>query len=178
VITNDAGFFECSFWRTFQRLCAKDQSDDAPDDRVILGRGILGVLSGLQAPGAMSSYLLYLGRDGPVVIHRGWGRVVDVAASEVFTLNVDGALSYDFRGGSKGEQGRQRTELGIPLRVEADYTKLYFDSVEGLHRVVTSQGFFDDLAYRLSRVGRTGVLDAYTLDPDAEQRRTRRLSLA
>jgi hypothetical protein len=149
------------------------------DERQLLGRAILSVLAELREPGRMEAFLLYLGRENePVVIHRRQTRSRDDdSIQEMFTLNANGVLHYEWIGPGRSESSRGRDELGIPLRVEKDFTGLDYESVLALHEVVTREDFFDLVAYRIDRNGRVGYGNVYALDPDEEGRKSRKARL-
>lgn len=149
------------------------------DERRLLGRAILSVLSELREPGRMEAFLLYLGKEHePLVIHRRQTRNEDGDyIQERFTLDTNGLLHYEWNGPGRSESGRGLDELGVSLRVEKDFSGLDYESVRTLHEVVTREDFFDLVAYRIDRDGRVGYGDGYALDPDVESRKSRRARL-
>ena len=149
------------------------------DERQLLGRAILSVLAELREPGRMEAFLLYLGRENePLVIHRRQTRSEDGdCIQERFTLDANGVLHYEWIGPGRSELGRGLEEFGIPLRVEADFSGLDYESVHALHEAVTRENFFDLVAYRIDRDGRVGYSNVYALDPDVEGRKSRKARL-
>ena len=151
---------------------------DEVDGRIILAKGVLCKLSELREPGRMETFLLYLGKgDVSIVIHR---RQLPVSGRvgfsvEQFVLGSDGILYYDWFGPEQWDLGPEAGELGIPLRVEKDFLRLSYDSVSEFHGVVMRENFFDELAWRLSHYGVVGFGDVYTIDPDMEVKKSRRL---
>ncbi len=66
-------------------------------------------------------------------------------------------------------------ERSLFLRRGKDFETLKYESVESLHRVVTADGFFEDLAYRLGRKGKPEYRDIWAFDPANERRERWRL---
>ena len=156
------------------------------DDKVRLGRAILDSLKDLRDPGYLEGFRLYAGLDPkPFTIHLrrcnlDWelpDSCQPPSIVEEFYIGVDGSLYMNIVVAPpeyREEFSNSPSERGDTiLNAPEDFRNLSYGSIASLHEAVTSEGFFDRLAYRQSRRGKPGYGDIWALDADKGLRNVR-----
>lgn len=158
----------------------KKRKAEISDDKAKLGRAILDTLKDLNDPQYLEHFRLYAGLGvEPILIHLRrvecrWelpdGSLPESLLEEYF-IGVDGVLYQNIYGRHRLTEGREsigeEDKRGyITLKTPLDFKALSYESVASLHEAVTSEGFFDKLAFRLSRRGKPGYGDIWELNAD------------
>lgn len=156
----------------------KKRETEISDDKAKLGRAILDTLKDLNDPQYIEHFRLYAGLNvEPILIHLRrvecqWelpDRSRPGSLIEEYFIGVDGILYQHIPGdpvhGIIPIEGEDNLNY-IALKTPGDFKALSYGSVASLHEAVTSEGFFDKLAFRLSRRGKPGYGDIWDLDAD------------
>ena len=157
--------------RTQGRAALMRRSTSIDEDKVRLGKAILDTFHELKARERLEYFLLYAGLEKePLPIHVAaiesnvalpdTNRVQSMF--EVFVLDLDGTLyesiiEYEYMYATiiRKIKEKDMAEL-ISLSNPKDFQQLSYSSVANLHSLVTAEGFFDKLVFKLSRRGKPG----------------------
>jgi hypothetical protein len=147
------------------------RSTSIDEDKVRLGRAILDTLLELKTPERLEYFLLYAGLENePLPIHvatieleRGFPDTSEVRRMfEFFVLDLDGTLyesliEYEYQCITIIRKINEKDLTGLTaLSSPEDFRQLSYGSVANLHSVITAEGFFDKLVFKLSRRSKPG----------------------
>ncbi|MCX6653794.1 MAG: hypothetical protein NTY03_01600 [Candidatus Bathyarchaeota archaeon] len=157
--------------RPLKRVILRGRSASVDEDKVRLGSAILDTLHELKAPERLEYFLLYAGLENePLPINvsiieplEGLPEINGVQNMfEVFVLDLDGTLyesliEYEYQYITIIRKIKEKDLAGlIALSSPKDFQKLSYSSVATLHSVITMEGFFDKLVFKLSRRSKPG----------------------
>jgi hypothetical protein len=157
--------------RVQKRVILRCGSASVDEDKVRLGSAILDTLHELKTPERLEYFLLYAGLENePLPIHvaiiEPLGGLPDVNGVqnmfEVFVLDLDGTLyesliEYEYQYTMIIRKIKEKDLAGlIVLSSPGDFRQLSYSSVATLHSVITTEGFFDKLVFKLSRRSKPG----------------------
>jgi hypothetical protein len=153
------------------RAVLMHRSASVDEDKVKLGKAILDTFHELKTLERLENFLMYAGLEKePLPIHvtaiepkaglPDTNRIQSMF--EVFVLDLEGTLyesiiEYEYLYTTIVRKIKEKDMTGlISLSNPKDFQQLSYSSVANLHSIVTAEGFFDKLVFKLSRRGKPG----------------------